>query len=42
MVWLGGGDILVEKEGGEEVWKVENSEGGQGVCGGDRIWSINK
>lgn len=35
---LGGGDILVEKGVGEEVWDVEQLEGRQG--GGDKIWSI--
>jgi hypothetical protein len=27
---MGGGDIHVETEGGEEVWDVEQSEGGLG------------
>ena len=30
-VWgVGGGNILVETGSGEEVWDVEQSEGGQG------------
>ena len=38
---VGGGDILVELVGGNEVWDVELSEGGPGWGWGmDKIWSI--
>jgi hypothetical protein len=38
---VGSGDIFVETGYGEEVWDVEQSEGGLGV-GGNKIWSVKK
>ena len=38
--WGGGGGIHVERGcGGEEVWDVEQLEGGKGGAG-DGIWSV--
>jgi hypothetical protein len=34
----GGRDILLETGGGEEVWAMQESEGGRE----DRIWCVNK
>ena len=38
--WDGVGDIIMETGGGEEVWDMEQLEGGSGAGEGNKIWSV--